>query len=134
MIGLGVGWLEEEFVCLQVDEEGGVVEGVVVQHDPNCIAEDFEDQTADHADHETPCLVIGSQSDLWEDEDAEDDGEGEVASKRCSVCKGRLSEAAGVESAQRAGNVKVAVGVWIDGHLDGGGVGDVRLCFWEVSL
>jgi hypothetical protein len=40
-----------------------------------------------------------------------------------------LSEAAGVESAQRAGNLKVAVGVWVDCHLDGGSVEDVRLCF-----
>ena len=68
---------------------------------------------------------------MWEDEDAEDDGEGKVASKRCSVCEGRLSEAACVESAEIAGNLKVAVGVWIDGHLDGGDVEDVRLCFGQ---
>lgn len=113
------------FIYSQVNEEGGVIERVIVKHDSRCVADDFEDQAADHTDEETPCLVVDSQSQLGEDEDAEDDGEGKVASKRCSVCEGRLSETAGVESAQVAGDLKVAVGVWIDGHLGGCRVGDV---------
>jgi hypothetical protein len=43
-----------------------------VQHYPSHIADDFEEKAAHHADHETPCFVLDTKTELRYEEDAED--------------------------------------------------------------
>lgn len=66
-MGMGglVGWEVVLFLGhagwdLQVQEESAIVEWVVVQHHPRDVAQDFQDQAHDHADHEAPCFVVDS--------------------------------------------------------------------------
>lgn len=88
-----------------------------MQEDSRGVSQDFEREAEYHADHEAPCFVVDAETDLGSYDDAEDDGECEVAAVRRSVGKGRLGEAAGVEGTVLVLDLQVAASVRINCHL-----------------
>lgn len=61
-----------------------------MDHEPACIANDLECESAGHGNCEAHCSVSDSQRELWDDEDAEEDSEKDVARKTRSVEEVRL--------------------------------------------
>jgi len=113
-----VGNLQQESISL---------ERIVVQHHSGDVAEDFEHEAADHADHETPCPVVNAQAQMRDQQSGEKDCEEEVGAVSWSVEEGRLCQTAGVECAHVVGDAGVTAdeGVWVLVRVDVGHLCDL---------
>ena len=70
-------------------------ERIFTHHDPCSISDDFQDQTKDHTNEETPCLVEDTQANLKYQHNCEDSKVQRVAGKRWDVGEMSFSQIAG---------------------------------------
>lgn len=59
-------------------QESIAIERVVVELDASDVAEDFEHKAEEHSDHETPCFVENTQTQVRYYQDGEEDDEEEI--------------------------------------------------------
>ena len=93
----------------QVDQEGVVVEDVVVEHETASVTDELEGQATQHGHHEAPGLAGDAEEDLWNDEDGKDDGVEDIAPKVRNV--GELAQ-------REIADIEVAKVLWIEAECE----------------
>ena len=83
----------------QINQEGILLEDVVVHPNSATVTDDFTEGANDHADHETPGFVLDSEKQLTDHAYGENGQVGNIASKGRKIFNGATLNAAGFEGA-----------------------------------